>query len=484
MNAESSTGSQMRAPVADHVAGAFVDVLNQARFAAEQAAHAGQDRIFTTAMGEVQKVYEFLLRPENILGSEKTKHGEIAEQVQVGISNARDMLDGNSPSHTFDNVGRTAPEDYKVGGLDVQSKFINGTRNTLDHVKGHAETYPSFIKAGGYYHVPNDQFKQMSDVAAGIRPNEMSEKTFNTLARKIAEIEKATGRSFDDVVRPGISDYKDIQTGKVHETLEGHKKDLENRNEAKHEEIAQDHKPGLSDAAKATAGAAAVAAAFSFTTGAYQKWRHEGKNIFKGDLTVQDWKELGLDTLKGGAIGAVTGAALFALTNFGGLAAPLASAFVTASKGMTPLITQYEKGEIGIDELLDQGTFVCSDVAIVGLAGVIGQSVIPIPILGALLGSLTGKFLSSILSKHIKGAAEKLKARSDAVYAALDKAYEQLIEEIETKFKKLGDLAKAAFDFTANLQLAERSLDFARAVGVPEEKLIKSESELFAFMKS
>ena len=62
-------------------------------------------------MQEMQVVRDFVGTPENILGSSVTKHGEIAEQVNVAISRARDVLLGNVPSSTFEGVGRVAPID-------------------------------------------------------------------------------------------------------------------------------------------------------------------------------------------------------------------------------------------------------------------------------------------------------------------------------------------------------------------------------------
>ena len=54
----------------------------------------------------MQAVRNFVGTPENILGSATTKHGEIAEQVNVAISRARDILSGNAPASTFEGVGR------------------------------------------------------------------------------------------------------------------------------------------------------------------------------------------------------------------------------------------------------------------------------------------------------------------------------------------------------------------------------------------
>ena len=59
---------------------------------------------------------------------------------------------------TKDGVGRTAPEDYRVNGVAVQSKYINGTNNSLSHVLEHLEKYKdiNFGQDGSYYVIPKD----------------------------------------------------------------------------------------------------------------------------------------------------------------------------------------------------------------------------------------------------------------------------------------------------------------------------------------
>ncbi|HBE47793.1 MAG TPA: hypothetical protein DDW76_03010, partial [Cyanobacteria bacterium UBA11369] len=66
-----------------------------------------QDRAFFAAVGEIDKVQDFLGSPENILGNPSTKHGEIAEQVEVGIRNAKSLLNSSETRATFERVGRT-----------------------------------------------------------------------------------------------------------------------------------------------------------------------------------------------------------------------------------------------------------------------------------------------------------------------------------------------------------------------------------------
>ena len=83
-----------------------------------------QDRVFLGAMREMQAVRDFVGSPENILGRAATKHGEIAERVHVGVSRAWDVLHRRAPIATTDGVPRTGPVDYRVDGVDIQSKYI------------------------------------------------------------------------------------------------------------------------------------------------------------------------------------------------------------------------------------------------------------------------------------------------------------------------------------------------------------------------
>ena len=80
-----------------------------------------QERAFDLAMDQVNKTRADIGNLDGILGSIDTKHGEIAEKVEVGIRNAQQALrqEVNNPddfSATFEGVGRTAPEDYLIDG--------------------------------------------------------------------------------------------------------------------------------------------------------------------------------------------------------------------------------------------------------------------------------------------------------------------------------------------------------------------------------
>ena len=236
--------------VGDQLIGSAVNAINQTCIDSELLKLSQQERAFELAGEQMQKVRDFIASPGNILGAMSTKHGEIAEQVEVGVRNARQAIeervqDVSDLSATFDGVGRTAPADYMIDGVDVESKFINGVNNNLNHVLQHMETYPNFTQGESFYHIPKDSWQTIQNVIDGKPVEGLSEKTIQAIRDKVAEIESTTGRSFNDVVRPGVSDYKDVQWGKIDETLDKHDQELAEQNEAKKAEIIDNHQPSL-----------------------------------------------------------------------------------------------------------------------------------------------------------------------------------------------------------------------------------------------
>jgi len=215
-----------------------------------KAALESQDSAFAKAIEQVVKVRDFVGTPEHILGSDKTKHGEIAEQVEVGIRNARDYLRQQTSSATFEGVGRTAPEDYLINSVQVQSKFINGVNKNLDHVLEHMSKYENFGREGSYYHIPRDYYETIQKVLKGESVEGLANRTLQKIQQKAQEIEELSGKSFSAVVKPGISNYTEVQQGKIHDTLDRHEQKLSHENKQIKENIRTDAQPNLGDMAQ------------------------------------------------------------------------------------------------------------------------------------------------------------------------------------------------------------------------------------------
>lgn len=464
--------------IKDQLIGSMINEINSNRIMNEIYELTNQDINFSKALSEIYNVRNFVGSPENILGNQLTKHGEIAEHVEVGISNARSYIKGGEKIATFDGVGRTAPEDYIVNGLNVQSKFYNGINNGLKNgVLAHLEKYQNFTEDGGFYHIPKDQYLTIQKILNEEDVENLSSKTLNTIKSSINEIERVTGKSFTDVIKPTISDYSEVQQGVIHETLNSHEKDIISKNEHRIDEIKLEHKANFQEGFKATIGAAFVGGTLSFTTSVYKHYKN-GKNIFKNELSKEEFKELGVDTSKGFALGGITGASIYGLTNYSSLSAPFAAAIVGATKSLSSLTMDYNKGEITLSEFIDMGLIVCSESSIVGIATAAGQMIIPIPALGAVIGSLSGVIMLKLLGEDSGKTISQVKKEMNDFLNGLDEAYLNVIDKIIKEFDELGDLTTIAFDLKLNTNLLSRSLDLARAYGVKETLLLKNKKEI------
>src|SRR5699024_907010 len=145
-------------------------------------------------------------------------------------------------------VGRLAPEDYLLNGIEVQSKFYNGINNTLGKgVVGHLDKYPDFTSNDGFYHIPKDQYDVIKKILKGENVENLNAKTISAIKNNVAEIEKRTGQDFYEVVKPGVSEYAEIQQGTVHGTLDSHQQDLDQQNQQMKEDIIRDHRPSLAE---------------------------------------------------------------------------------------------------------------------------------------------------------------------------------------------------------------------------------------------
>jgi uncharacterized membrane-anchored protein YhcB (DUF1043 family) len=466
--------------VNDQISASIIAEVNNTRFQNELAAQLTQDEAFTKAIAQIDKVRAFIGSPEKILGSAATKHGEIAEQTEVGIRNARSAVNQENLTATFKDVGRIAPEDYKIDGIAAQSKFINGANANLDHVLKHMDKYTDFGRDGSYYHIPKDHYETITKVINGDTKG-LSTRSINAIQAKVQNIEQESGYTFPEVVKPSNAKYAEVQQGNVHKTLDKHEQEIEQKNQANKDQITHDHRPTLAEAAKATAVAGAVGGAVSFAGGLYAKYR-EGKNPFKGELTSNDWKELGVSSLKGAAGGTIAGGSIYLLTSYASLSAPFAGAVVSAGKGISSLFSDYDNGNIDFNEFMNLGMIVCADSAIVGLATVAGQTMIPIPMIGAVIGSIAGKMMAEFITEKDQTLAEKMQQEMTEFINQLDAVQQKVVNQINQEYDRLGKLTEAAFDLKYNQQLLEASITLAQAYHVDNHLIIHNKKQLDDFM--
>ena len=194
-----------------------------------------------------------------------------------------------------------------------------------------------------------------------------------------------------------------------------------------------------------------------------------------------------MEFAKGGAKGGISGIAIYGITNFSNLSAPLASTFVSAAFGVGSLTKSYLNDEITLDEFSEQGQVLCFDCGIIALGATLGQGLIPIPIVGTLIGTFAAQALLSIAKDSFAEETKKLQEKYDLEFKSLlnrlDKSYRIAVQEIVERYDRFGGITEIAFDFEKNaIFRLGKSVQLAREHHVPESRILKNVPEVDAFI--
>ena len=460
----------------------WIDHLNQLRLDELMTNITQQDTNLVGALEELGKLKDFVGNPANILGNELTKHGEIAEHAQVNISNARRVIEGLKSEYSFDGVGRLATEDYLRNGTPIQAKFYNSAENTLEAVKKHFEQYPRFIENGGKYQIPKDYYDAFYKFAT-ISPEEGGKLTYDEGRRLYVTTQKFLNDSGFDInsVEPTVVNYSDVQQDSINKTIKNEQNSINETDQNRRNQFHKDSKPTLHEGIKATAASAAIEGGMTFCLGVYLKLK-SGKKI--SEFTAEDWKEVGIDTIAGTGRGAVRGAAIYTMTNFTRTPAAVASAMVTASFGVISQARLLSSGLIGPEEFIVNSEIVCLDVTISAISSMMGQVVIPIPVLGAVIGNASGMFMYNIAKDHLSRKDQVLiQEFNDDIQRLnemLSAEYKEYIVVLEEEYAKFSSLTELAFDENVNVAFSG-SVALTQYVGCCDEDILSNESDVDAF---
>lgn len=459
----------------------WITYLNQERLDALVENLNQQDINLEGALRELGELKQFLGDPSHILGSEFTKHGEIAEHMQVNIENARRAIQGINRNHTFEGVGRTAPEDYIRNGQQVQSKFYNGLKQTFFNHHGlaeHLETYPDFVRNGGVYDIPKDQYEKMVELLDKYKnnPSQLSGADYK-LAKKIDEFLKSKGLELGKDINSAVVDYSEVQQGAANNTVKNEEDSINKEDEKQRKNAYDKSKPTLKEGVKAAGISAAIEGGVTLCM-AVAKKRKEKKLC---EFTADDWKEIGLDTGKGTVKGEIRGGSIYILTNFTATPANVASAYVTAAFGIAAQVEAFEQGRVSEEDFVINCETVCLDVTVSAIASIAGEVLIPIPILGAVIGNVAGEFMYELCKK---AGAKKSQQVIDGynqgmaqLNQQLDIQYLQVVLEVQKALQRFTDLEKFAFSEDVNIAF-KGSVDFAVEVGVEGNKILKSKEQI------
>ena len=419
-------------------------------------------------------------------GGEKGLHGFIAEFAEVGIRNARDAYQGLQEKVVL--LNNNGPTDIRFGNKDMQLKFYN---DILDEIKK-ASDYEKRMSMM----FPKDHVEVIDKIMNGAKNVKVNGKILSsskiTNIRETIEAESARrGEPYSKWIKASVLKYDQVQKETIDQTLSDEVNDVNRKNireqreikkEANNERAAaqQATAPSLGEASKVAGIGGAVQGGLNLGLFIFQKHKN-GKELW--EFQAEDWKECGISTSKAAMKGGISGYSIYGLTNVCNLAAPSAGALTSGFFGLSNAIVKYRKGAVNTDEFIDLVTLNAVDATGAAVGAAVGQMAIPIPIVGALIGSIvTTTALSigkGILNKNETKIINLYQEKINRYIDNLDRKYQVKLTELLEKYHELGELQQYSFNFQLNVQLRFASSVFlAQSVGVKKRDILKSEEEI------
>lgn len=419
-------------------------------------------------------------------GGVKGMHGFIAEVAEVGVGNARARILGGESIYQW--VNDNGPVDLQRTGVDIQQKFVAaGGRLGLGAVAEHLQKYPDFLKDGGKYQIPADHFErirnlyEMSAEDAGKLTRSGDGPSFRDWQR--VQTFFGEGSVSIDAMEPSHLEYHEVQRGAYGSTLAAEKESLRSTDESLRHDAYVEHRPSLQEGAEATMVAATIESGTAFILAVSSK-RREGKSL--REFTAEDWNDVAGATGFGAFTGGVRGASIYALTNFTATPAAVASSIVTAGFGIAAQANKLRSGEIDEQEFIENAELVSLEAAVSALSSFAGQALIPVPVLGAVIGNTVGTLVFSSVTGALNAWEAEMLMRHLAEQHELDEhlaaEHRELLDLLETSMPRYLDALDLAFSPDPEIALAG-SVELALQLGVePDSVLDTNEKALSYFL--
>lgn len=453
-------GQSLVSSAQQQAAASWIHCLNQIRVQELLDNLARQDAGFEEALKELEMLKQSV---QELIGSDRGGvrgiHGFIAERMQVYCGNARSLVEGGDREYCL--LDDNGPIDYIRNGIAFQQKYV--LRNlSLDAVAEHLKKYPDFLKNGGKYQIPGDHYEKIKELLA------LSEEEGNRLRREEYRLWKYVRSFFEEKdlkfqdIEPALNRYDQVLPDRAGSTIAGEENNIRNRDRERRNRFYQESRPSGKEAGKAAAVSAAAEGGAALCTALYRK-RKTGKRI--QDFDLNDWKDVGIDTAGGTAKGCIRGAAVYGMTNFTATPAAAASALVTAAFGMAAESVRWKRGGIGQEEFCLRSEILCMDVTVSAFSSVLGEMLIPVPVLGSVLGNTAGMLMYNIAKEHLSEKEQTLILRfhrdRKVQNSLLEKNDLLLRERLQWELKHFFALAETAFSedpeaaFQGSVRLAD-----------------------------
>ena len=141
-------------------------------------------------------------------------------------------------------------------------------------------------------------------------------------------------------------------------------------------------------------------------------------------------------------------------------------------------------GVINEVQFIENSEMLCLDAAVSALSSFAGQVLIPIPIVGAVIGNAVGSMFCRIgkdsLSKKERDLFNKYLDEINDYDQKLSAEYHLYIEQLNRCFVEFTELVSASFDPDFK-KAFEGSISLARYMGVSDDEILKDYDEVASY---
>ena len=270
-------------------------------------------------------------------------------------------------------------------------------------------------------------------------------------------------------IEPSQFNYRDVAKNKIEKTLDDQSKVLKKTNQQIQHKTYEMHKPSVSEGMH-------IAAVFIQVV---IQQRKEGK--FIKDYDLDDWYEILEKTGVGSAKGGVRGISIYTLTNYTATPAAVANSLCTISFGLAHQLYLYRNGVIDQHQFLINSENLCLDCSVSAMSSLFGQVLIPIPVIGAVIGNSVGTLLYQLLKdqltvhekKQFKNYLKQLKMLDQQ----LDRKYQVYVKQINDSLTNYYNLLQSAFSPDYRVAF-ESSITLAKYIGISNDQILKNKREI------
>ena len=471
-------GTVVQANVEQNAAASWNLYLKQLRVSRMFEALSEQKESFENAVEEIESarftIWNWLI--DRNRGGERGLHGFIAEAAQNGIDRASRAIEGIKYPDC-DWLNDNGPADLARDGILIQQKFVeSGKLLSLNAVIEHLNKYPTFIAEGGKYQIPADYYDKVKELF------NMPMEATTTLSKDDYRLWKYVHKTLDGErislkdLEPSALKYAEAQKGAYNERLDKEIETLKKRNDELNAEIEGKNKPSLKEAGTAVVFSAAIEGGVTFVSEVLKK--KKGGKLLK-DFSEEDWKDILLKSGYHTGTGAVRGGVLYVTENFTKAPTAVASAIITATINVAELFYKFDRGKITKKEFYNEAEKACISATVSGLSSMLGQALIPIPVIGVVIGNTFGNLMYQTALDCQKSEMDLVHSYTRSIEEktnALNLEYQLLSKKLEKEFGVFSDILKDAY--SANYLTAfVASIRTARWSGVPEADILHSKKE-------